>query len=563
MLTRRELLTGGAAAAAYMLLPRSAYAADVVSSSRLIFGNSWQGLVGVSGGIPNRTQQSGATINAYTGSAATINTALSNCPVDQYVQLGPGTFNLSSGINIAKSRVTLRGSVNSNGLPTTILNFTSIPTSECVTIAASAGGWDTADSSKWTTINVTGGVSRGSTSVSLASSPSGLAAGMLVWLSAPAGGNVTGAGWSDFFGARPATQVVKVASVSGSTINFAPALNADYWSGTIQIHYRAANAVISLSGVENVSLTHSSGTGHYVKMSGADQCWMKNVKTYSVDAGCYHVYFYACFRCELRHCDISHMTNLTNSTYCVVPQQSSNLLIEDNWFHDCPNVMPMFGLSGSAFTYNYINDLPYSPSDWLSQIVYFHGSHSAYNLFEGNWCPASYSDDTPGSRNNVWLRNRMRGWDASGPKASNTEAMSLCLNHTNLVMAGNVAGEDGFHTTVLTTFSGAGDNFASRSIYNINSAANFERFANYNTVNDGIPAGEALSSGLTLASSYLYTSKPSWFGSLPWPPIDPANYAQSNNFRNIPAGYRAANGTDPAGGTTPPPAAPTSLRIIR
>jgi hypothetical protein len=141
--------------------------------------------------------------------------------------------------------------------------------------------------------------------------------------------------------------------------------------------------------------------------------------------------------------------------------------------------------------------------------------------------------------------------------------MTLCLNHTNVVMAGNVVGEDGYHTNVLTTFSGAGDNFASNSIFNINTAANFERFANYNTVNDAIPSSEALTSGQTLSPSYLYSAKPQWFGNLPWPPVDPTSYSQSNNFRNVPAGYRAANGTDPGGSTTPAPAAPGNLRIIR
>jgi hypothetical protein len=258
------------------------------------------------------------------------------------------------------------------------------------------------------------------------------------------------------------------------------------------------------------------------------------------------------------------MADLTNSTYCINPAQSSQLLIEDNYFHDCPNVMPMFGLNGSAFAFNYINDLPYSPSNWLSQIVFFHGSHSHYNLFEGNWCPASYNDDGSGSRNNIWFRNRMRGWDANGPKTSNTETITLCLNHTNVVMAGNVLGEDGYHTSILATFSGSGDNFSDKTIYNINSAAVFDKYSNYNTVNDAIPSTEALATGSSLVTSYLHSAKPSWFGSLPWPPISPTNYAQSNNPQNIPAGYRAINGTDPGGSTTPPPpAAPTNVRIIK
>ncbi len=385
----------------------------------------------------------------------------------------------------------------------------------------------------------------------------------MMFISAPPSANVTPSNrsWSDLFGTKPFTQIVRVVSKSGNAVTFSPAINADYLSGTIQAHWRSAGASVRLSGIENLSLTRSGVGGHYVAFNGADECWAKNIKSYGVPSGTYHYFPYAAYRCEIRHCDISHMDNLTNSTYCINPAQCSQLLIEDNWFHDCPNVMPMFGLSGSAFSYNYINDLPYSPSNWLSQIIFFHGSHNHYNLFEGNWCASSYNDAGAGSRNTLWFRNRMRGWDPNGPKTSNTEAITLCLNHTNVVMAGNVLGENGYHTNLSTTFSGSGDNFASSSIYNVNTAATFEKFGNYNTVNDAVPAAEALG-GLIIPASYLYSSKPAWFGNLPWPWCNPLNFAQSNDYRNFPAGYRAANGVDSAPGTGQSPAAPTNLRII-
>src|ERR1035441_10047954 len=70
---------------------------------------------GVVGGIPSATwTQCGSTIAAG-ASAATINTAISNCtpgtlPANgKYVQLGAGTFNLTQSIHIAKSGVVLRG----------------------------------------------------------------------------------------------------------------------------------------------------------------------------------------------------------------------------------------------------------------------------------------------------------------------------------------------------------------------------------------------------------------------------------------------------------------------
>jgi hypothetical protein len=63
---------------------------------------------------------------------------------------------------------------------------------------------------------------------------------------------------------------------------------------------------------------------------------------------------------------------------------------------------------------------------------------------------------------------------------------------------------------------------------------------NYGTISGGgILAGEALAGAETIAQSYRYSSRPSWFpASLPWPPCDPANFTQSNNLDNYPAGYR-------------------------
>src|SRR6266849_10522532 len=60
--------------------------------------------------ITNRTTQCGSTVAPYTGTAATINTAIANCAAGQYVQLGAGKFTLSTSIvNTTASKVTLRG----------------------------------------------------------------------------------------------------------------------------------------------------------------------------------------------------------------------------------------------------------------------------------------------------------------------------------------------------------------------------------------------------------------------------------------------------------------------
>jgi len=88
------------------------------------FGNAqlWSGIIdpsravnwanaGIPGGIPSGSwTQCGSTIAAYSGSAAAINNAIAACRPGQFVNLGAGTFNLSSGIDFTHhSNVVVRG----------------------------------------------------------------------------------------------------------------------------------------------------------------------------------------------------------------------------------------------------------------------------------------------------------------------------------------------------------------------------------------------------------------------------------------------------------------------
>jgi hypothetical protein len=241
------------------------------------------------------------------------------------------------------------------------------------------------------------------------------------------------------------------------------------------------------------------------------------------------------------------------------------MLVEDNYFHQVPNIAPIFGVNGSAFAYNYGVDFPYSSPGWLSQMIFFHGSHCHYNLFEGNWVPSHYHNQDSGchSRNNLFFRERLLGWDAAdGGKNGNTQSFSVedsgSQAHQNLVVAGCVMGKDGYHTA----YNGGIEGNSAIWAVEPNSNGTLLRLANYNTVNDAIPSNEALGSGQALVNSYLHSAKPAWFGNLPWPWCTPTNYAQSNEPRNLPAGYRAINGVDPAGGgSIATPSAPSNLRI--
>jgi len=80
---------------------------------------------------------------------------------------------------------------------------------------------------------------------------------------------------------------------------------------------------------------------------------------------------------------------------------------------------------------------------------------------------------------------------------------------------------------------------------------------NWNAYSNGIHSSEAMG-GDTYPDSYYLSSKPSWFGTMTWPPIDPTNpptnHDQSATFVLIPAAWRAINGNENylSGGTPTP-----------
>src|SRR5215472_1342564 len=85
-----------------------------------LMGQAWSGIIntsraidwthaGVVGGVPSGTwKQCGSTISAG-ASAATIQKAINACGSNQYVLLGSGTFNLTTGLTL-QSNMVLRGS---------------------------------------------------------------------------------------------------------------------------------------------------------------------------------------------------------------------------------------------------------------------------------------------------------------------------------------------------------------------------------------------------------------------------------------------------------------------
>jgi hypothetical protein len=542
--------------------------ADPVPANRLPAGGTWNGVVGVVGVDPTARTKFGSTLST-SSTVSQINSALSSAGADQYVELAAGVFSIGGDINFNAARKTLRGQVDGNGNPATTLRFSSA--SNLINMMTT--NWDFGSSGLFTNLSVSSGATRGSTTVNLSGTPSGLTAGRLMWISAPTNApTIDGGGWTNMFGSRPFSQVVKVTGVSGNSVSFAPAINADYISGlAVQVHYRSAGDQIDYCGIENCVIecgTNSYFNDQIIYMQGANQCWVKNCRllrlggTASLRA---MIYLYGCYNVEVSHCVLAHCNqNNSSAMYCMSSLNCSGLLIVNNEFTDVANTYPILMTSGSAFAYNYCHDNGYGL--FQSQWVFHHGSHNHYNLFEGNWIAGQHANDETSngnqshSRNSTYVRERIVGKD--GGSTTNLNCLLFMAHHDNVTAAACVLGTPGVQGYV----GGGGGNTGENEGYCFNldgtSTSTLLKFGNYNTANGGVPAAEVSAmAGGVVKDSYLYPSKPAWFGSLPWPWCDPNNFAQSNNVQNLPAGYRAVNGRDPVP-SGPAPSQPTNLRII-
>jgi len=518
-------------------------AADALPSANRI---EWS-LTGVPGGIPQRSAVY-KTLKP-SASASDIQTALDHCPSGKVVLLDAGTYSLEAPLTIAADGVTLRGVTNSAGEPTTILNFNT-----------DANAWGLINIAKTTyptspdsTRAIKSGFSQGSTSMKLSSPPTALKVGQmlaldqiadnqLVWDHGTEGGGTWGRN-----GDRTLTQFVRVTGIQGTDVTFTPAIYSGYWKAaqSPEAYWwgSGASQTVKLSGIEDLKINRKSGTGgiHNLAMGPADSCWIRNV--WSTQCANAHVRTGWTLNCEIRDCCLSVMDNIGSSAYAVWLSFTSAARVENNVMFDVPCAVGMMSTTGSAIAYNFATKFPYSQPRWLPECVMTHGGHCDHNLFEGNFVPSFWADFIHGNASfNSYVRNRVTGWESG--KTDSTRPINIEAHQANLAFIGNVLGTTGYHNLYENRSS-------PKSLFNIDPGSKITLFrkGNSSTLEDAVPKEEDLGSD-TIASSYLYASKPAWFGDRPWPPVDPKNPQAAAVPTRLPAGYRYQSGRNqPAGGS--------------
>ena len=562
--------------ALFSLLLGCAVQAQIIPSNRRI---AWEGYVGIPGGIPTYPVDKTATAAPYnadkTGAndaTAAINSAISDCASDKAVYLPAGTYKVLGAIKLKKHCV-LRGAGSG-----TILQLGDNGEIRMETTLTDS-----------TSIDLASGYTKGSTNLTLSTS-SGVAVGepilidelndsSLVERDGTQGGNYL----SRNSGSRVLQFIHLVVAKNGNTLTIEPPVPLTLNSSMNPQVYRFVNpsGLMEWAGVEDMKLIHvgeSGGTdGFGVEIRYTKYCWVKNVEIEDLcEAG---VYMLRTYRNEVRGCYLHHaaLNNYASSRAYGVDLWwgSSYNLIEDNiCYYLRHSLVIEGGGAGNVFGYNYSDrmfDQFYPDTDYLMGDLLLHGSHPIMNLYEGNVARILYFDNVHGSGSH---NTAFRNWLVAESQGANVPWMDWGLtpvgidqNHVSNNIVANVLGKPsqgpGIYEAKTVTSS------PTHYVYilgqpdraNLGTAPGWDqvrgsllRHCNWDfntTTNQGVRYDDTGStSDVNLPASLYRSSKPAFFGSLTWPPIDPRNPSLAS-ITSIPAGYRFVHGTNPVGSTDP------------
>lgn len=554
--------------------------------------------VGIPGGLPDTNwTQCGSTIAAYSGSASTINSALSSCAgQSKYVLLGPGSFNLTSSISFPSAgHVVLRGS----GATQTFINAPASGVGGCqlgTSMICIQSSDQTYTSQPPPTITAwTAGYTQGSNQITLAST-SGIRPSnptVLVLEQCETGYSATSATaactgaardngqlfvCADLYNAsgptgcsnngpgnenahRGQTEYTVATAVNGNVVTIANPLRYPNWSTGQTPRVWFFQPIVQV-GVENLSIDNTAnGANDLVQFFNAYQWWVSgcrfsNWARWAVEA----------FQVTNGIVKDSYWYHSTGSdSYGIRFEIGSNNLIQNNIITQTFAPVVFDGASsGNVVAYNYIMNDNYS-SDYMRGSTFEHDVN-AYDLYEGNAVNQILNDGNHGTANMMTrFRNFALGWDSCGNgqcgssafKDSSTTAIYSASYGRYENNIANVVGMPGYHTG----YKGTNANSDVFTLGQLNAAPNDPlvsatalMWGNYdvitatvrwcgNSSNTGwgstcasttevptsastypnaVPAkGDTTAGQPALPPSFYLSSKPAWFGSLPWPAIGP------------------------------------------
>lgn len=564
----------------------SASGAEILPTERQY---TWTGNVGIPGGIPDVTTIYTNLTPSGGNDVTQIQGAIDNCPSNQVVKLGAGTFIISSGFldffEAGDSGVVLRGS----GTDQTTIRVDGVTGATAMLIR----GIYNADTLA-TGVDVAITPIKGTNVITLYSAPSWIKVGHLYVIDQTNDSSFVTHGTTNIFedgsdqrwkwaaggtnwGHRGMMQLVKVTSISGTNITIDMPLvyawdtnfHARFWKST----YDPDTSVpISRVGLEDFKITgtYTNTTDYFIKFQMAKECWIKNIES-AIVPGLQHFESFHSYKCEVRDSYFHESGNYgAGAGYGVaIYDGCAGFLVENNRFDTLHAAIQVnYGSCANVFGYNAIFEG--QDDNYNKSIVSLsgHGTHSHFNLFEGNWCANQVSMDVVhgSGSHGVFFRNRVVGTNHINDGES---CINLDYYNRKYSVIGNILGS-GEHTDYERIANATCSSTGTKVIWKLGykngygcsstcSGVGGDCYDN-ESVNDAIRAVNydvvtATNSGVVLGgyqiedlgTSYYLTSKPDWFGFLPYPSFGP-DVGTSEAYRsptNIAAGYLYVNGTNP------------------
>ena len=523
----------------------------------------------------------GTSTDATSAIQTAINNATGNTTTPasgQVVLLSTGVYTITSHLYM-KSGVSLRGSGTCVSTPSSCTLINQTGNDNTVVMTNWGQSWNMSSAS-----NLTANASAGSTSITVTNGSSFAIGNTIGVAEEPdpalamnpslANLNFYGNGMNfpsvqssgttisqSYTGSENTGQIEMITGITGNVLTLSDPLN---WAFTTALLARAvpiSNPPVIYAGVESMTMEETgakdSGAGNgYVWYNLASYSWMQNVET--AYAGGIHITLDGGTHNQIEGCTIHHAcggyTQGGGAYGISVQEYTSSSLFDNNisYYLNKPFVFRTDGGS-NVLAYNYMDDAQLGANCyWQELAIDEHLAGAHMDLMEGNYAPHIGTSNTwGGAENFTFFRNYSSSQMLTVQPYQTTDVRSVEINKgcTSYNFLGNVLGESGLsgaafegslYVGVGTTCSAAtmwalgsvlnscdyGDTVTMDISETVNGDAgttirhgNFDYVTNSTIWESTIPGGNA--SIHTLPSSLYLTSKPTWWGSNPWPWVGP------------------------------------------
>ena len=540
---------------------------------------TWNAGLDPVGGIPNYTNVTctGLDPTGVADNTSKIQTCINSAASGTAVFIPAGTYKISADLNM-KSNIALRGAkATASGpfLPNADASMTTLNMTGGSRImfpgGSKSGNWNPGPMQG---TPITAGYTQGSTSLTLSDAS---IYNVGDWISVYQNTDSHDISVSELFLGEDASsgdphvfqQYSQVTAKNGNTLTINPPIYLVTTAPTGQSVRKQTFGVV-MAGVENMRL-NGSGTQSYgiINITFSKNIWAKGVETYNSGndgGGSPHIMIRFSLQCEVRdgyyHYGAGYDGGMNYGVQ--IMNWNSAHKVENNIVRQTRHSVLFAGSSGSVALYNYTddswesvmgsptvrNDAFLSPEEMPN-----HGAHPHMNVYEGNYASNIYADFVHGSSGyNVIFRNRVTCFRTSFPLISpwGDTCIGLESYNYNYSIIGNVIGWSGVNNAGML-FTGSVPvvfNFSS------DSSPSAIKHGNWDYKTSGVANWDG-GSDHTLRNSMYYASKPSFFGTCPWPPFGPEGNPTINT---LPAKDRY-NGTGICQPVQNAPAPPKNLRV--